>query len=182
MTVSENSGAKAAGDIKMEGQSLIDDLVGWGPNSAEVLSGHPAAHPRNKSSLDQPIRRELRRLVQRAGTEYSTTCQAWQFSTRTAADRGVSTTVYLTGLTGLWRLVRVARGMALKRGYVLACAAVLEAVPGPWGSSQTLIKVLPGRSAARAGLGELTGRQAAASDTALIAVPPAETGLGDRDE
>lgn len=38
----------------MEGQSLIDGLAGWGPNSAEVLSGHPAAHPRNKSSLDQP--------------------------------------------------------------------------------------------------------------------------------
>lgn len=104
------------------------------------------------------------------------------FPTRTAADRGVSTTVYLTGLSGLWRLVRAARGMALKRGCVLAGAAVLEAVPGPWGSSQTLIKVLPGRSAARAGLGELTGRQDAGSDTALIAVPPAETGLGDRDE
>lgn len=54
-TAPENSGLKLPSDIKMEGQSLIDDLAGWGPNSAEVLSRHPAAHSRYKSSLDQPF-------------------------------------------------------------------------------------------------------------------------------
>ncbi|KAH8756709.1 hypothetical protein F5883DRAFT_569090 [Diaporthe sp. PMI_573] len=65
----------------------------------------------------------------------------------------------------------------------LSGAAVLEAVPRPWGSSQTLIKVLPGRGAARAELDELTGRWAGGSDKrALLVAPQAETGLGDRDD
>lgn len=57
--------------------------------------------------------------------------------------------------------------MALKRERALAGAAVLEAVPGPWGSPSTLIKVLPGRRAAMAGLDKLTGRRAAGSDRSL---------------
>lgn len=99
-TVSENSGLKLPGDIKMEGQSLIDGLAGWGPNSAKVLSWHPAAHPSNKSSLDQPF---VATCVGWASVQhvcrYSTRGPtSAKFPTKTAADRG-----YLTGSNGFWR-------------------------------------------------------------------------------
>ena len=139
----------AVGDIKMEGQSLIDSLVGWGPNSAEVLSGHAAAHPRNKSSLDQPI---------------VASWDGWS-SVQVQYDRaGLAISHPNSRRARLFDWLLVAcpfyRGMALKRQCALAVRQSWEAVPGPWGSYQVMIKVLPGCRPARAGLDDLTGRRA----------------------
>lgn len=133
----------------MEGQTLIDGLAGWAPNSAEVLSGHPAAHPRNKSSLDQPFVASWARLVQRAGTVRRS---GLAFPTRTAAER--------THFDWLLVARPCCRGMALKRVCALAVRQSWQALPGPWGSNQVLVKVFPGSPPARAGLDELTGRRA----------------------
>lgn len=113
--------ARVPGDIEMEGRSLIDGLAGWGPNSAEVLSGHPAAHPRNKSSLDQPVVASWPgwpsvqvqvRYIRRPGLA---------FPTRAAAERRHFD----------WPLVACAPvlpGMALKRERAIAVLAVRQ----PW--------------------------------------------------
>lgn len=117
----------------MEGRSLIDGLAGWGPNSAEVLSGHPAAHPRNKSSLDQPS--------SRAGSAGP----ARRYSTK--ARLGVSHPNSRRATLFDWLLVACpcCPWHGPETGVRHSSAAVLPAVPGPWGSNQAMIKVLPGR-------------------------------------
>lgn len=158
----------------MEGRSLIDCLAGWGPNSAEVLSGHPAAHPRNKSSLDQPVVASWlgwpsvqvqARYIRRPGLA---------FLTRAAAER--------THFD--WLLVACAPvlpGMALKRERAIAALAVRQSWQqflGRGGPNQALIKGLPGSRPARPGPRRAywpTGWGSGGGTTR-------ETGLGDRDE
>lgn len=130
----------------MEGRSLVDGLAWWGPNSAEVLSGHPAAHSRNKSSLDQPF------VASWVGWS---SVQVY----RTKARLGVSHPNSRRATLFDW-LLMACPWHGPETGACHCSAAVLPAVPGPWGSYQAMIKVLPGRPPARAGLDVMTGRWA----------------------
>lgn len=109
--------------------------------------------PTQQIEFGSTHRRELARLVQRAGTVRR---PGLAFPTRAAAER--------TQIDWLLIALNMLSWHGPETGVRLRGAAVLAVVPGPWGSYQAMIKVLPGRRPARVGLGELTGRRARGSD------------------
>ena len=101
-TVSENSGLKLPSDIKMEGQSLINDLAGWGPIRRKCCLGIPQpTHATNRVWISPSSRAASAGLLCR----YRSTVRKgppWQnFPPKQPPPRGRS-----TGSTGFWRLVR----------------------------------------------------------------------------
>lgn len=136
----------------MEGRSLIDGLAGWGPQFGGSAVWASRSPPAQRIEFGSTL---VASWVGWSSAQVQYEGPAWRFP----PEQPPSYAVWLAsgGLPVLpWR--------GPETGVRHSSAAVLPAVPGSWGSNQAMIKVLPGRRPARAGLDELTGRLARGSD------------------